>query len=796
MNSISFLLLSGICVGPLSAAASSDDSLWDYRFAAPGIRDGTVTAMKFDGSNIFVGGHFQTVGRTSANGLARFDGLRWYGFTNGPQQDAWLPNVTSLEFFQGNLYVGGFFTNAGGLASGGLAMWDQTNWSVPNLTNGFVTALRSTSEGLLVGGRFFIAGITNPVGLARWNGQEWDRISTELPPCGNNANCSAFAQAIEVVGENIFAILGQQTDPKSPGPADYRLAQCDAETNWSSFAGPDGNPYGLGYYSLAKFNGRLIAAGNFINPTNSAIRNIALWDNEAWQPLSSGLPGEVSGLAGNDHSLFAFYRSNGTNLPALFRIARWDGQSWADLDTNDIEGDSWAPLFVGPDDEIYLSGLYRRMGERGFVGLACWKNGEWRPLFEGSYEGISGAGNLIFAFHEHAGSIYAGGSFRGANSRLISNLARWDGSNWNSVGGGIGGPRSMVLAMTDADSDLIVAGSFTNAGGVLTSNIARWNNSNWSAFGDGFNDTVLSLAIQNGTVFAGGNFTASGNNAVSHIAKWNGSTWQPVANGCDDNVVTMAVWNDELYVGGEFSEAGETSAPGIAQWNGANWSNVGTGDWVPAKPPIRCIVCAEDGIYVAGQFTKAAGIAATNIARWDGQNWHPIGNGVPGNLWALAVHDGAVFVGGEMTNGENRSFGGIYRFDGTNWISLGTGVNDPRGIARVRALCATENEVFVSGIFSFAGTRPSANVARWIEKPDLKLQITSETENERAVVQTISDPGLCFRLESTFDFRDWKTIWAGAGGEVSREIEISEPLRFFRATADSATDPDANKTSF
>ncbi|HEY9508601.1 MAG TPA: hypothetical protein VIV82_01940, partial [Verrucomicrobiae bacterium] len=607
MNRLISAIVCGICLVASCAAGSSTDAQWDYRFATPGIRDGLVAAMKFDGSNIFVGGRFQTVGRTRVNGLAQFDGLRWHGFTNGPQQNVSLPNVNALEFFQSNLCVGGSFTNAGGLATGGLAFWNKTNWFVPNITNGVVNAFQVAADGLLVGGRFFIPGFTNPLALARWDGQVWTALNSELPPCGESIICLDSLQQMKLAGTDVFAILEYHLASDPYGQPGNLLVRCDEDAEWSNFAGPDGNPDGLGNYSLANYNGSLIVAGNFINPTNSAIRNIALWNGTAWQPMGFGLPGEVYNLAGNNHLLFAFYRSNGTNLPALFRIARWDGGTWSDLDTNDIDGNPWGPLFIGPDDEVYLSGLYRRIGGRGFVGLACWKNGEWRSLFEGSYEGISGAGQSIFTFHEHAGSVYAGGNFLGANDQLVQNLARWDGLKWNPVGGGIGGLSSSVFAVTSADSDIVVGGTFTNAGGVPVSNIARWDNINWTALGNGFNDRVNSLVNGNGTLFAGGRFTASGTNSVYHIASWDGAIWQPLGTGCNDGVTKLDFWNNELYVVGAFTMAGGTFVPGIAKWNGESWSSVGTGDWTPVNPRIKWIASGEDGIYVVGQFTKAAG---------------------------------------------------------------------------------------------------------------------------------------------------------------------------------------------
>ena len=51
-----------------------------------------------------------------------------------------------------------------------------------------------------------------------------------------------------------------------------------------------------------------------------------------------------------------------------------------------------------------------------------------------------------------------------------------------------------VRALVVYEGELIAAGAFTKAGRGLASNIARWNGSVWQAVGGGLNDSVLALA--------------------------------------------------------------------------------------------------------------------------------------------------------------------------------------------------------------------------------------------------------------------------------------------------------------
>src|SRR5438132_362560 len=124
--------------------------------------------------------------------------------------------------------------------------------------------------------------------------------------------------------------------------------------------------------------------------------------------------------------------------------------------------------------------------------------------------------------------IYVGGLLTAAGKTLANRIARWDGTNWYTVGGGtMGGASSAnrVLAIAGRGSDVFVGGTFTNVGGINVSNIARWDGANWWNMGVGFDSSVIVLAATAGAVYAGGNFTNAIDPfpfTVNHIAMWDG----------------------------------------------------------------------------------------------------------------------------------------------------------------------------------------------------------------------------------------------------------------------------------
>lgn len=139
----------------------------------------TVQAIVVDGTNVYVGGRFTTAGGLPANNIARWDGTQWHpvgqGSSNGVLASATA--VMAMVMQDGALYVGGFFTNAGGHVIRGLAKFDGTNWAP--LGTGLrgweittpapqVRALALQNGALWVGGIFPGAGNKSAVSLARW----------------------------------------------------------------------------------------------------------------------------------------------------------------------------------------------------------------------------------------------------------------------------------------------------------------------------------------------------------------------------------------------------------------------------------------------------------------------------------------------------------------------------------------------------------------------------------------------------------------------------------------------------
>jgi hypothetical protein len=83
-----------------------------------------------DGSgNLYIGGNFTAAGGVAANYVAKWDGSKWSALGSG-LTGSYSSSVTALAVSGNDLYAAGSFTNAGGIVASNIAKWDGTNWRV------------------------------------------------------------------------------------------------------------------------------------------------------------------------------------------------------------------------------------------------------------------------------------------------------------------------------------------------------------------------------------------------------------------------------------------------------------------------------------------------------------------------------------------------------------------------------------------------------------------------------------------------------------------------------------------
>jgi len=670
------------------------------------------------GPALYVGGRFTHAGGELANGIAKWDGTEWSSLGGGMGGD--FVGVFSLAVFDDRfgggpgLYVGGWFTMAGGLAANRIAKWDGISWSaLGSGVNGTgVYALTVFDDGsvggpsLIAGGDFGIAGGVSALRVARWNGSTWSALGS-----GVGGVPSPYVVALTVFDDG-------------GGPA-------------------------------------LFAGGNFTTAGGSAANRVAKWNGTSWGPLGSGTNNLVRALtvfddgSGGGPALYAGGNFTMAGGAAANRIAKWSGTSWTPL------GSGIGDAFGGSDSIVYALTVFHN-GSGGSsalcaggsfstaIGVGALHIGIWDGVQWSSFgDGITYHVAALAIFDDGIGEgpeLYAGGLLTSAGGVAANQIAKWNGDTWAPLGSGMNGTVRALAVFDDGSDDgpaLYAGGEFTTAGGVMVNRIAKWNGMAWAPLGSGMNSSVFAItAFDDGSgngpeLYAGGWFSTAGGVMADRIAKWNGTSWAPVGGGILGSVYSLTVFDDELgggpalYVGGNFATAGGVGAWCIAKWNGAQWFPLGNGmiSSGTIAPEVRALKVFDDGsdggadLYVGGNFVTIGGVAATSrIAKWNGAQWFPVGGGMGGGQFfgvsALEVFDDGLGVGpalyasGGFTTAGGVAAGGLAKWSGGAWSPLGSGIYGVNALAVFDDGSGGGQALFAGGGFA---TSPGGDsyLAKW-----------------------------------------------------------------------------------
>jgi len=508
------------------------------------------------------------VGVTSTTGSPVVNGLGIYDDGRGPA-----------------LYAAGLFDVAGGQPASGIARWSGSSWS--SLGQGLMgtettrgEALLAfddgTGEALYVGGIFGMAGGQPAMSVARWYGcpplpppppWEWD---TAIGQPGMSSLVSALATFDDGTGEALYA------------------------------------------------------GGGFLSAGDTPAARIARWNGHAWAPLGGGVNGQILTMTSHDDgSGEALYVggsfTSAAGVSGFNRIARWNGATWSTLGSG-MQNNGVNALAVfgqGPDRALYAGGSFTSAGGVAANGLARWDGESWSPLASQLNPFAS-----VFAlqvFDDGTGeALYAAGQFNTAGSVAASNVARWDGTSWTSVGGGFNqNARALAVYDDGFGPALYAAGSFTHANGMLVNRVSRLLGGTWVEMDGGLSDQVLALAVvqtdDGPLLYAGGRFLFAGDTTLNQVAAWGGTAWFGLDGGTNGRVESLVAFDDgsgeSLYIGGAFTTAGGQPANRIARWRSPDQAPAPT---CPADVTGDGVVNLDDLDLILSNYGQATSIGDTN----------------------------------------------------------------------------------------------------------------------------------------------------------------------------------------
>jgi hypothetical protein len=358
--------------------ASSYVAKWDggsWNALGSGM-NGEVSALVVSGTNLYVGGSFTTAGGVSATNIAKWDGSSWSALGSGMSGGVYLGSgvnagVSALVVLGSDLYAGGNFTAAGGVSAINIAKWDGSSWSAlgsglgSGTTGDRVFALAAWGGNLYAGGWFTNAGGVSATYIAKWDGSSWSAVGSGL-----NAGVGVLSGSSgDLYAASGISFLG---GPAGGIPTNNYIARWNG-SSWSTTPGLVSDNRLV--TALALSGSDLYAGGWFTSAGGVSASYIAKWDGTNWSALGSGMNGGVSALLMSGGDLYAggsFTIAGGKvsgyiahahlfSIPALSvdRLGNAVMVSWPSIDAAGFalqQADklappiSWVPITVGITD--------------------------------------------------------------------------------------------------------------------------------------------------------------------------------------------------------------------------------------------------------------------------------------------------------------------------------------------------------------------------------------------------------------------------------------------------------------
>jgi hypothetical protein len=636
-----------------------------------------ISSLAYCNGSVYMNGSYSKIGDDSASGI-----VRWKGSSLEKLKSGWAP-YTMLVTADETVYGGVRQDTAGGRPPHKVVKWSGSGWAdVGQGLAGEISSIALDSAGAIVVALKIRSLYDYTYDIMKWDGTAWSSLGWRsggpikklcVGPDGTLYVAGNFGGGFAQYGKGTWYSGGV-----------------------SKVTGYSGPPPPYVYDIKFAKNGTMFIAGDFNRIGSASIGGVAAFSGNAWVQVGQAL-GTAYALA---------FDSSGNLYASCGSVCKLTNNKWEWIGrTSTYE---WVfALTVDGQNNVWAGGYFDSLGGVSLWNFAYWDGVNWNtplPAMESPIRAFAA---------DSKGNLYAGGSFTLAGGKGVSHVAKWDGSKWAALGTGVTldtAPQYATVTSLAVDQNdmLYVGGRFTKAGGIPVKNIARWNGTRWDSLYKGVNDDVYSLAYDGRTtLYAAGAFDSAGDFSVTGMAQWITDDWYPVEVGQKGIYTPTCVTADtkgNVYAAGDL-------------FNGSMWvNNIGLWkkeQWIRLNPPglstfdrVKSMTCDSNGaLYVVGDFDYS-------ILKWNGTVWEKLGSGIPSSDGLFSVttdRNGNVYAAGPFTSAGGTPAKGIAKWNGSSWEALGSGLG---GYNYIYALQCIDSTMYVGGSFTSAGGKKSPFFAK------------------------------------------------------------------------------------
>jgi hypothetical protein len=591
--------------------------------------DGAIDVLLVSGSTMYVGGPFTSFGGLSRNMAAAFD-------LNTGAVTSWNPNVTggfspfvdALATDGTTVYVGGSFSSIGGQPRASLGAVDASTGAV----SGWNPSPSKNSSpppvyirGLTVSGSLVYAvGNFNSVSFVSHNGVAAIDKGTGVATSWNpqlDPNVVDVYTAL-AIGSTVYlggGFVGQGRQGLGAFDATTAIV-----TSW--------NPAHDGSVEAMLQNGsNLYVAGGFSTMggqprINLAELSLATGNATSWDPGGTDFHG-VRTIAFSGSEVCAggdFRLAGGKVRNAIAAIDLTTGTllpNWDPAPTQNVQSGSTSPEVQSlaiSGSLLYVGGGFGSIGGQprlnlAALDLATGNATSWNPGCPGANSNacrvlaLAVNGSVVYAggnfFSDPPGQISIGGQARNYIAALDASTGLATAWNPNA--------NSQVRALVTNGTTVFAGGYFTAIGGQSRNMLAALDPATGLVTAPDFlgaTGAINAFVLNGSTLYAGGQFSAIGgaarnNLAALSISTGNATAWNPNAGY---QVWALSLNGPTIYPSGSFGTMGGLPRSGIAA------VDVATGSVLPWDASTNgtdyAVLASGTSVYVGGGFNTVAGI--------------------------------------------------------------------------------------------------------------------------------------------------------------------------------------------
>lgn len=296
-----------------------------------------------------------------------------------------------------------------------------------------------------------------------------------------------------------------------------------------------------------------------------------------------------------------------------FFLQKFDGHNWTRMSyipLSNLPNISFIYKMITYKGQIYIGGRFPNRANKD--GIMRWDslNNQWLDVG-------GGTNDQIYDMEVYQGELYIGGIFGLVGNNVIAPyIAKWNGSNWSSVGNPqLPWVSPMVRSLTTWNGNLVIGGRFK---GPNVQYLNQWDGSNWLGFPSYPHQEVAKLGTYKGDlIIQGYSIDSIGNQAIHKMGRWDGTQWHAMGMAALDSysLQDMLEYNNEFYILGggtlqNFFFNGRKPFDGIAKWDGFNWHAV-TGFTSYGHD----LAIFQDRLYMAGDLFLSCNVPKGALAR-------------------------------------------------------------------------------------------------------------------------------------------------------------------------------------